>query len=295
MSLRCGGVCVRWMCVSVLQYIHMRGVSKKNAQETKEKPCNPQGVVMALKMVLIIVLVVFISTAAWGIIQYTHAAREDGTISFSGVGEITVTNTVGSVSFTFSDVDEDVTQARDVVSKKTNEVYLILRNTFTIKEKDIQTTSYTIYPEYEYIRPIQGGLGKNELVGYRVSHTTAIKIRDLDQISAIIDAVSALSPTSMSGLRFTVDDDRQKQLEEQALIAAIKDAKEKARRVSKKSGIKLKDVVSIDMHDYPGVMQRSYQAEAFVQATKSASSAPPVAEGESRITKSVTIVYTLGE
>lgn len=271
----------------------MSGVAKKSAKQKEEmqRICK-YG--LFLKTLVVVALVVFLGTAAWGITQYVYVTQEKGTINFSGTGKIVVTNTVASISFTFSDIQEDVSQAREMVSMQSNSAYEALRETFRIAERDIRTTSYAVYPEYEYIRPLESEPGKNELVGYRVSHTTAIKIRDLDQVGAIIDTISGLEPTSMSGLSFALDDDEQKRLEKQAAIVAIRDARKQANQISRGSGIRLGKIIAVDVYNDYASPKYGYQSNMLLRATADEASAPtPIAEGESHITKTATVTYTI--
>ena len=249
-----------------------------------------------LKTLVVIALVIFLGTAAWGITRYVHTAEEKGTVNFSGTGKIVATNTIASISFTFSDTQENVSQAREAVTIQSNSAYKALRETFRIAERDIQTTSYTVYPEYEYIQPLGERPGRNELVGYRVSHTTVIKIRNLDQAGAIIDTLSGLEPTSMGGLNFTLDDDERKRLEEQVAILAIRDAKKQAKQISRGSGIRLGKITSINIYDDHTSPKYGYQSNSLLRAAVAETSAPaPIAEGESSITKTATISYTISK
>ena len=52
-------------------------------------------------------------------------------------------------------------------------------------DADIQTTSFNVFPRYDYIERTQ------VLAGYRVSNSVSIKIRDLDRVGEIIDDVAS--------------------------------------------------------------------------------------------------------
>ena len=52
-----------------------------------------------------------------------------------------------------------------------------------IEERDIQTTRFSIYPEYQYDRDKD----RSELVGYRVNNQISVTIRNLDQVGMVID------------------------------------------------------------------------------------------------------------
>lgn len=216
--------------------------------------------------------------------------EERGTITFSGTGEIITTSTIARVSFTFSELDDDVAKARTVVSEKVKKAYDTLQN-LSVEERDIRTTDYTIYPEYEYLQPTAFQPDRRELRGYRVSHTTDIRMRNPEKTGEILDAVSNLQPTNIGDLTFTLDNKERKRLEEQALSIAIQEAKEKAKRISKRSGLRLGKITDIQINDYIDPYREynySVKATSFVESTPT-----PIARGEDTITKTVTVTYEM--
>ena len=71
-----------------------------------------------------------------------------------------------------------------------------------IEDKDIQTQSFNIWPQYDW------GNDRRTLVGYTVSNTATIKIRAIDDAGPIIDDVAKAGgdATRIDGIRFTVED-----------------------------------------------------------------------------------------
>ena len=55
-----------------------------------------------------------------------------------------------------------------------------------MEDKDIKTTTYNIYPQYNYPR-----FDAPEIKGYQVNQSLEVKIRDLDKASDILDGVVA--------------------------------------------------------------------------------------------------------
>ena len=54
-----------------------------------------------------------------------------------------------------------------------------------ILTKDIQTQQLTIYPRYDY------QTNKQDLIGYSVTNTARVKIRDLSKVGKIVDSAAA--------------------------------------------------------------------------------------------------------
>ena len=182
-----------------------------------------------------------------------------------------------------------------MVSRQAEKAYANLEQS-GIQKRDITTTSFTIYPEYDYIRPAPGKSGRSELRGYRVSHTSSVRIRDIDQVGNILDSISALKPHRVGSLMFTPDDELQEQAEEQAAALAIKNAKERAKRIAKQSGLKLKRIVGVNIHSGGGYRYKQYSEYALSASEGSVGGAAPktpIEQGENKLIQTATITYEL--
>ena len=110
-----------------------------------------------------------------------------------------------------------------------------------VEERDIQTHSFNVRDQYEWIEVEEDGRWSNrrELVGYEVRNSLTAKIRDLDTIGTVIDEVITAGgdATRFNGLEFTVEDTSglMSQLREQAVM----DAMEKAQQIADTAGVSL--------------------------------------------------------
>lgn len=101
-----------------------------------------------------------------------------------------------------------------------------------LEDRDIQTVSFNIWPRYEFPEVLVDGsrVRRQTLVGYTVSNTASIKIRDLDAVGEIIDDVAAAGgdPTRINGINFTIEDTSgyMEQLREDAVADAIAKAEQ---------------------------------------------------------------------
>jgi uncharacterized protein YggE len=93
-----------------------------------------------------------------------------------------------------------------------------------IAEADIKTSSYTIYPEYNYIE------GKQILTGYIVTHILEIKIKDMSMTGKVINTAVANGANQINRVDFTLED--AKYHYNRALKLAVKDAASKAQAIS---------------------------------------------------------------
>lgn len=157
---------------------------------------------------------------------------------------------------------------------------------------DIRTTDYHLHPEYDHRRQQPTGHpGPPPLVGYRVSNNLQVTVRDLDTLSAVIDAatVAAGDGASVHGLSFGVADGAAAEAEARAV--AWEDARSRAQHLADLAQVTLGTVVSVTEHT-PGtgpprpVMMRSMAADA--------GGAPPMEAGSSTIAVSLSVAFAIG-
>jgi uncharacterized protein len=108
----------------------------------------------------------------------------------------------------------------DEISKKL--INALLR--IGIAKDDIKTSSYTIYPEYDYVE------GKQLLTGYTVSHILEVKVRDINKAGEVIGTAVQNGANQINKVDFTVED--AKYYYNRALKLAVKDAAQKAQAIT---------------------------------------------------------------
>lgn len=216
------------------------------------------------------------------------------TISVSGEGEVFAVPDIATFSFTVQETAKDVTTAQDAASKKSNDAIAYLKQQ-GIEEKDIQTTDYSVYPQYEYSQATcTNGYcpgGKQTLTGYQVSQTVSVKVRDTKKAGALLSGVGARGISQVSGLSFTVAD--QKLLESQARAKAITDARAKADVLAKQLGVQVVRVVGFSEGGggYPGPI--AYGMTMSADASRKEATPPELPVGQNKITSSVSVTYEI--
>ena len=202
----------------------------------------------------------------------------------TGSGKVTVVPDTGQIELgittTAADVKTAQNQANVVIKKITSD----LKN-LGLPEKDIKTSNYSIYPQYDY----QPG-GANRIKGYQVSANLSVTIRSLDLINKVIDTASTDGANSVSAVQLTVDETRQKELLQEARKQAVADAKSKAESLSHAAGLSLGRLVNVSEStpNYP----RPYLMSADMMAVKSGTGEPTqIQPGSTDITSSVTLSY----
>jgi hypothetical protein len=155
-----------------------------------------------------------------------------------------------------------------------------------VQEKDIQTTSFAIQPEYDYRNDEQ------VLTGYRVSHMLQVKVRDIDRAGEVIDdAVQAGGDLlQVQSISFIIDDTTA--LSSQARQKAMADAQAKAEELASLAGVTLGDPTYITEST-----STPYSQPYEYRLTSDSAEAAPATEislGELEVVVYVNITYAIG-
>jgi uncharacterized protein len=104
-----------------------------------------------------------------------------------------------------------------------------------VKKEDVTTEAYTLNPQYD------NNNGTMFVSGYSANQKIAIKISDIqqntDMISKVISAANSAGTNQVVGIDFSVSSTND--LEQQARVLAIQDAKAKSAELAKAAGVKL--------------------------------------------------------
>jgi len=130
-------------------------------------------------------------------------------------------------------------------TKTMNEVIASVKS-LGIEDKDIKTSHYQLYPEYDYLD------GRQRLRGYSLNQEVTVKIRDLDKVGSAIESASASGANQVGDISFTIDDIDE--LKAQARAEAIVKAKRKMEELKHRTGIELGRLINVyesDQSQYP--------------------------------------------
>lgn len=265
-------------------------------------------------LVAVILLGIFLAVQAiagimsWRYIGAGLAAAN--TISVSGHGEDLAVPDIATFNFSVVSDKTTVVAAQADATAKANAVTTYLTGA-GVDKKDIQTSDYSIQPQYEYqnavcpqaaVAPtIVNGTsgssasavycpsGKQVLTGYEVSQSTTVKVRDTAKAGDLLAGVGSNGATQVSSLTFTFDDPSAPQTS--ARNKAITDAKTKAQVLASQLGVSLVRVVSFTENaggNYPQPVVYSMASGATDKAA-----APVISPGQNTTTDDVTITYEI--
>ena len=215
------------------------------------------------------------------------------TITVSDSGEIYAKPDLALTTFSVITEAKTVAEAMSENTKKMNAVINSVKSQ-EVEDKDIKTTSFNIYPRYEYQR-VETEIypyppGKRVLVGYEVTQSLEVKIRDMTKIGDIIEGATDAGANQVGDLQFTID--KQDELKKQARDQAIEKAKTKAKELASQLGIKLVRIVNfsegVTMPYYDYVLK-----EAGGIGGGEVAPSPQIETGENKIEVTVTITYEI--
>jgi len=154
-----------------------------------------------------------------------------------------------------------------------------------VAEKDIQTQRFSIYPVTRWISEKD----EEEIIGYQVTNIVVAKLREMDKVGDIIDAVAEAGGdlTRIQGISFSVDDPTP--YYEEARAKAVKDAKDKALQLADLADVKLgKPTYISEGTAYLPSTRGLYEAGAPVPAPET-----PIIPGELKITLTIQVAYAI--
>lgn len=251
-------------------------------------------------VVVLVVLAIFLAAQTLGeLMQYRYIGAgipPANVITVEGSGEILAIPDTAEFSFSVVEKADTVAVAQDAATKKMNAIIAYL-NGQDIDEKDIKTTGYNVYPQYEwqqlsctatYCPP-----GKSVLTGYEVRQSVTVKVRDTEKAGDLLTGIGGEGASELSGLTFTVDEDED--LKSQAREEAIADAKEKADALADQLGVRLVRIVSFSEYSggYPSPIYYAKDAAMGMGGASESRVSPELPSGENTYSSQVSISYEI--
>lgn len=156
-------------------------------------------------------------------------------VEVSGMGKITQQPDMATTSFTFSQRANQAAQGKTLIDTQVTNL-LKLCQKLGIKEADIHAAKLNVYPEYDYKR-------NRELIGYNVSRAVEVKVRDLQQYPRLLDGAVGIGASHSGSL--TLDFSNRESLENDAMLKAFQNAKQKATLLAQQANSKLGEALWI--------------------------------------------------
>ena len=154
-----------------------------------------------------------------------------------------------------------------------------------IADRDVQTSSINLNPEYRY----QDNQAP-QLVGYTASNQVSIRFRDIRNSGKILDALVAQGANQINGPQFEID--QPEPVYDEARLAALKKAQARAETYAKSLGLKVRRIVSISEgggnNFHPVPMAAMAKSMDRMESTA-------VSPGETTLSVNLDVVFELGK
>ncbi len=165
--------------------------------------------------------------------QVNISSQQEG-IWVTGEGKVTAVPDIATLRLGIEAQDTSVVLAQTAAAAAMDNVMTALSDNGVVTE-DIQTQYFNIYKVTRWDRDDE----QEVVVGYRVTNVVSAKLRDMDKVGSIIDAVASAGGdlTRVDGISFSVDDPTE--YYQEAREEAMADARAKAEQLARLAGVKL--------------------------------------------------------
>lgn len=152
-----------------------------------------------------------------------------------------------------------------------------------IEERDIQTASINLSPNYDY-----SDRSEPRLLGYTASNQVTVRFREIERAGSIIDALVAQGVNQINGPTLMIDSPDEAL--DEARQDAISKARQRAELYANTLGMRVVRIVSISES---GAAQPIIVTGNRAMAMDSAESSLQIAPGEQRLTANISMTFEL--
>ncbi|MEB3101108.1 SIMPL domain-containing protein [Ferviditalea candida] len=222
------------------------------------------------------------SQSAFAAGSSSPAQQDQHLIVVSGQGEVSAEPDVAYISIGVETSADTANAAQSTNSKKFADLQSVLLNQYGIDKKEVQTTSFQVYPQYQY-----SDKQNPKVAGYTASHMVQVTYRNLPKLGQLLDDVSKSGVNRVNNIQFSTEKSQDYEL--QALQKAMDNAKAKAKALAQSAGKELGGVVNITQNG--GSMPPVIYGNAKMVADSAASASTPVFGGEVTVSANVTVQF----
>ena len=210
--------------------------------------------------------------------------QESPGITVSGSGSVFGEPDVAVVTLGVEAQAATVGEARSQAAERMDAMLGSLRDG-GVADEDIQTTRFSVQPQYDFVD------GRQELRGFLVNNVATVKVREIDNTGTLIDGALAAGGdlSRVDSLAFTIDDPSA--LEDEARTEAVQDARARAETLAEAAGVELGDARSIVESRAP-VVPVDFRGVA-ADLPQAGDAASPIELGELEVLVDVQLIYGL--
>ena len=239
------------------------------------------------KLLLLAVAVLVFSVHA-----FAQSTIEPPLITVSGQAEVRVPPDEVVFTLGVESVDKDMLAATKRTDDSVKEVLSIARKN-NVKAGDVQTSYISIQPKYstDDLSYEQRRTAKREFLGYQVSKTVAVILRDISRFDSLLTDVLKAGVTSLSNVEFR--DSQLRKHKDQARAMAMRAAQEKATLLAREIGQSIGPAYSITESSSDNLPRNATQNVSGFYLPDSSDRESAIAPGSISVTAQVTVRFRL--
>ncbi len=217
-------------------------------------------------------------------VEFRPQPSEPATITVSGTGDAIGVPDVATMSFSVVEQAATVAEVTTATNTAMDKIIITLKGA-GIADEDIQTTAYNLNPRYDYTERKNG-----EIVGYSLTQSVTVKIRNLDTISTVVDAATNAGANDVSSPMFEIDEPDT--IKAEARTEAFTEAQAKAESLAAAAGVTLGDIVTFSEEDGSDTPQ-PYYAERMLSFDATDAATPSIEVGSQEVAVTVNVTYAI--
>jgi len=249
----------------------------------EEKKCvSSQSCGVGTIIIFFVLLFVF---AKWGpAINFSSVTQSKGEpFVVVGEGKVSVTPDIAKITLGIQETGASLKTVQNAVNTKSKALTDTLKK-LGVDEKDIKTSSYNVYPQYDFTNPGQ------RITGYQVSTNYTVTVKDFDKVNDIVVAATAAGANTVGNISFDLNESTKTEKMNEARVEAVKNAKTKAEGLAKAAGITLGKVINISESQGSDSIRLMAVPMAGGGAEKSTAQ-PDIQPGQTEINITVSLSY----
>jgi len=220
-------------------------------------------------------------------IQGINISNQQNGIWVTGQGKVTAVPDIATLRLGINAQEESVAQAQSQATEAMDNVMSALTEN-GVANKDIQTQYFNIRQVTRWDKDKE----KEVVTGYRVTNMVVAKIRDIDEVGAVIDAVAEAGGdlTRIDSIAFSIDDSSE--YYEEARQKAMADARTKAEQIAELADVNLgKPTYIYEGLQFPTPRYAPMPAMDYAEA--GAAVKTPISAGEMEISLNLQVAYAI--
>lgn len=209
-----------------------------------------------------------------------HKKNETNTLRVQGKGNVNASPDTANIVLGVETENTDLKIAQNENAIISTRIINSLKS-IGISEKNINTDSYLIQPQYDFVD------GRQVFRSYKVTNSMRIVTKAINNVGVIVDTATANGSNIVSTINFSLSDAAP--YYRRALNLAVKDAITKARDISNNLGVLLDDipitVIENNTNYIPGIQGKTLAATA----------ATPIMPGQIEIIATITATFNYSD